>query len=866
LGSFRKTILFSLCGLLATTATLAQRNVKDSLTALLKKELPGKDRVNVLNQLAYQYYDFNDSLASEYASKAFQLATQIGYQRGLKYAYTMIGLGYSSKSEYRKAIYNYRKSEQIHFEGKEDISSEISYNLALMGNCYREMANFDSSLYYYRKAKLSAKDSPHDLASIYKNMASVNLILWKNSEALGLLDTASQFLKNNKLDSKYVQMDIWSYYGQVYKNLANYPLSLKYYEKMCHEANLLEDYYHQITCKLNQAELAFQQSNFTTALNFNFEALDITRKYVFPPQYVKVVIQIGEVYEELSQFDLAAEYFFRALKITEALGLQFETATIYSQLAWIKKDQHDYAVSLQYANKSLAIREKIGDAKGIGNCHNVIGLVYLLKKDFARSLKEHETALKIRQEIGYTLGISASIFNMSLVYEEQGQFQKALEYQLRSSLIEEKIDNKQSIGITYNSLARLLLKMGRLDEALQYVNKADKFSKETGSLLLMRNNANIYVIYYQTVGNYKKAYEYQKLFQSLNDSIYSDVSALKLAEVEAIYNVEKKEKDIELLKQKQEAQMNQLQLQEAELSRKNWILASSTVGIFVLIAAGIVGYRYYKEKSKANRELREQKEEIQAQSEELMEATATISNINKELEMKIESRTSELKQAYKELDTFFYRSSHDFRRPITTFLGLAGVARITVKDPVSLELFEKVSETAGSLDKMLYKLQSISDVGSQQMVFKEVFLRELVNEILDGFAKIIQQKRIAVHTDIQEEATLISYPAMVKIIVENLIENAIHFSAYENPVITIRATVNVNVVILEVEDNGQGILEEYKPRIFEMYFRANENSKGNGLGLYIAKKAIEKLSGHIRVTSTHAQGSVFTVELPNRQE
>lgn len=853
------------CGLLFGMSAGAQRPVKDSLANLLKNKLPDKDRVNVLNQLSYQYYDFNDSLASEYAEKAFLLAKKIKYQRGLKYAYTMIGLGYSSKSEYRKAIENYRQSERIITEDKDNDAADIAYNLTLLGNCYRETAEFDSSLFYYRKAARVVKNSRHDLASIYKNMASVKLILWKNNEALGLLDTASHYLSPNRLDSKYLQMDIWSYYGQVYKNLANYPLSSKYYEKMCRDAYLLEDYYHQITCKLNQAELAFQQGNFTTSLNFNFEALDIARHYVFPPQYVKVLIQIGEVYEELSQFDLAAEYFFKALKITEKLGLRFETAIIYSQLAWIKKDQHDYAVSLQYADKSLAIREKIGDAKGIGNCHNVIGLVYLLKKDYARSLQEHEIALKIRQEIGYTLGIAASVFNMSLVYEEQGQFQKALEYQRRSGQIEEKIDNKQSIGITYNSLARLLLKMGRFDEALQYVNKADEFSKETGSLMLMRNNADIYATYYQKIGNYKKAFEYQKLFQTLNDSIYSDVSALKLAEVEAIYNVEKKEKDIELLKQKQEAQLNQLQLQEAELSRKNWILASSTVGILILLAAGIVGYRYYKEKSKANRELHEQKEEIQAQSEELMEATATISNINKELEMKIESRTSELKQAYKELDTFFYRSSHDFRRPITTFLGLAGVARITVKDPVSLELFEKVSETAGSLDKMLYKLQSISDVGSQQMVFKEVFLTELVNEILDGFTRLIQQKKITVHTEIHEEAPLVSYPAMVKIIVENLIENAIHFSAYENPTVTIRATINVNMATLSVEDNGQGILEEYKPRIFEMYFRANENSKGNGLGLYIAKKAVEKLNGHIRVTSTHAKGSEFTVELPNRR-
>lgn len=855
--------MLSCCWLSALTVA-AQRNVKDSLQSLLKTGISKKVQVDVLNQLAYQYYDFNDSVANYFAQRAFHLAQNINYANGLKYSYTMIGLGYSSKSEYRQAIRYYRLSDHVATEEKMD--AEISYNLALMGNCYREMAIYDSALYFYRQAKTSAMNSRHDLASIYKNMASVYLLLWKNTEAIATLDTASWFLGNNRLDWQYVQMDIWSYYGQAYKNLANYSLSLTYYEKMCHDAYLLDDYYHQITCKLNQAELAFQQSNYATALNFNFEALELTRKYVFPPQYTHVLIQIGEVYEELSQFELAAEYFFKALRMSEQLGLQYETATIYSQLAWIKKDQHDYEVALNYANQSLAIREKIGDRKGVANCHNVIGLVYLLKKDYPRSLQEHEVALKIREQLGYTLGISASIFNISLVYEEQNQIARALEYQRRSAVIEEKINNKQSLAITYNSVARLSLKIGRLSEALDYADKANKLSQETGSLMLMRNNADIYATYYQAIGNYKKAFEYQKLFQSLNDSIYSDVSALKMAEVEAIYNVEKKEKDIELLKQKQEAQSNQLQLQQAELSRKNWILASSSVGILLLIAAGFVGYRYYKEKSKSNRELREQKEEIQAQSEELMEATATISNINKELEMKIESRTSELKQAYKELDTFFYRSSHDFRRPITTFLGLAGVARITVKDPVSLELFEKVSETAGSLDKMLYKLQSISDVGSQQMVYKEVFLKELVNEVLDGFGKLIQQKKISVHVDIQEQSPMVSYPAMVKIIIENLIENAIQFAAYENAVLTIKAAVNANMAILEVEDNGQGILEEYKSRIFEMYFRANENSKGNGLGLYIAKKAVEKLSGHIHFSSVHAQGTLFTVELPNRRE
>ncbi len=72
-----------------------------------------------------------------------------------------------------------------------------------------------------------------------------------------------------------------------------------------------------------------------------------------------------------------------------------------------------------------------------------------------------------------------------------------------------------------------------------------------------------------------------------------------------------------------------------------------------------------------NKAIAEQKEEIQSQSEELTESNQAIYDINQNLEQIIKERTAELVQAYKELDTFFYRASHDFRRPLTTFMGLA---------------------------------------------------------------------------------------------------------------------------------------------------------------------------------------------------
>ena len=164
---------------------------------------------------------------------------------------------------------------------------------------------------------------------------------------------------------------------------------------------------------------------------------------------------------------------------------------------------------------------------------------------------------------------------------------------------------------------------------------------------------------------------------------------------------------------------------------------------------------------------------------------------------------------------------------------------------------------------MLQKLQSISNVGAHQMIFKEVFLSEQINEVTDNFDAILHQKKIKLIKEIKSLIPFVSYPAMIKIIVDNLVENAIYFSSTEDPFILIRASVYPEVAILEIEDNGQGIADEYKSRVFEMYFRGNERSKGNGLGLYIAKKAVEKLSGKIRFKSQHEVGTIFTIEIPN---
>jgi signal transduction histidine kinase len=93
----------------------------------------------------------------------------------------------------------------------------------------------------------------------------------------------------------------------------------------------------------------------------------------------------------------------------------------------------------------------------------------------------------------------------------------------------------------------------------------------------------------------------------------------------------------------------------------------------------------------------------------------------------------------------------------------------------------------------------------------------------------------------------------------NLIGNGIKYAdlSKENSFIQI-ATQSINShIILTVSDNGIGIEEQYQPKIFDMYYRGTDRSKGSGLGLFIVREILIKLGGTIEVSSTKGKGTTF---------
>jgi signal transduction histidine kinase len=105
--------------------------------------------------------------------------------------------------------------------------------------------------------------------------------------------------------------------------------------------------------------------------------------------------------------------------------------------------------------------------------------------------------------------------------------------------------------------------------------------------------------------------------------------------------------------------------------------------------------------------------------------------------------------------------------------------------------------------------------------------------------------------------------AIINTILQNLIENAIKYSRSQSEnVVHIRVYSDDGSAVVIVQDNGQGIPEEHQQNIFNMFFRGTDRTQGSGLGLYILKRAVERLNGTVQLTSTVGQGSTFTVLLP----
>ncbi|MBL7857849.1 MAG: hypothetical protein JNM57_09180 [Cyclobacteriaceae bacterium] len=231
----------------------------------------------------------------------------------------------------------------------------------------------------------------------------------------------------------------------------------------------------------------------------------------------------------------------------------------------------------------------------------------------------------------------------------------------------------------------------------------------------------------------------------------------------------------------------------------------------------------------------------------------------------IEKNNRELRKVNSELDRFVYSASHDLRAPLASILGLVSLARIDRAHDVESYL-QKIEKSVQRLDGFVKDIVDFSRNARIEMTIQKIDFNLLIQEAIDNLKYLNDHNKIKIHLAMQGTQVFYTDPKRLSIILNNLIANAFKYYNPEipNPYIKIGVVCEANKkCIITIADNGIGIGPEHIESIFKMFYRANEQSQGSGLGLYIVHETVEKLRGTIKVQSALGKGSTFTVTLPS---
>lgn len=226
----------------------------------------------------------------------------------------------------------------------------------------------------------------------------------------------------------------------------------------------------------------------------------------------------------------------------------------------------------------------------------------------------------------------------------------------------------------------------------------------------------------------------------------------------------------------------------------------------------------------------------------------------------------QLEDINREQEAFNYSISHDLRAPLVTISNYARIVLTDHGENLDEEgrgMLHRVENAAIRMEETLRNLLEYSTLGREEVVLQSLNLNEVVRDLVIEYRGVIQQTgaEVSVGRDlppVRGARTILSQ------VLANLLTNALKYTkAGVPPQVEIGAGVVDGHVIIHVRDHGIGIEEKYHERIFQIFERLHGYSRypGSGVGLAIARRAVERMHGRIWLESEPGKGSCFFIEL-----
>lgn len=291
-----------------------------------------------------------------------------------------------------------------------------------------------------------------------------------------------------------------------------------------------------------------------------------------------------------------------------------ETASASAYLlGYVHRDLENYNLALKYFQDALASAQALGNLRRVIMALNEIGNVYGFRQDFAAAFSYKERSLALARQHGETELLANGLHDMGEMQLMRGDPEKALPLLREALAIDRRIGLQRGIILSLYTIANIQRRLGRRGEALAALEEARPLAERAGQNRDLANNLLLTSIILEEERDYRRALDFQRRYHGLWEQLFSEDKARQTVEMQTRYEVEKKERENELLRR--EKQIAALAAAKGR-SQRNVLLVAA---LMVLLLAAVLFYNF-RVQARANRWLEEANARIVAQQGKLEEA------------------------------------------------------------------------------------------------------------------------------------------------------------------------------------------------------------------------------------------------------
>jgi signal transduction histidine kinase len=581
----------------------------------------------------------------------------------------------------------------------------------------------------------------------------------------------------------------------------------------------------------------------------------------------KTLNGIGIIYYLKSDNDNSFKYYFKEVEILEKVAkpdrkIEEEKLLVQINILNLYFNNGQYDDIINTGNDVIQLAQTLQDSMRLGIVFNAMGMAYKNAEKYEMAVKSYGDALTIFESRHDDFSKAFVVLNLGYIYQVQKEFDLALK-NFRSALkVFEKENYKDGIFSAKEGIADTYFEMKEYEASkkilLSIVDSCKQYGFDGDLLNIYDHLANIEYL----LKNYKSAYDYRKMHNALNDSVFSEESHKQYAELEIKYKTAQKETEIVGLKADKE--IRDIELRKNRLLK--WLGFSFSL---ILIALLFFVFQLLNQKRKANALLVEKGIQVEQQNKQLLVMNQEVSDINDKLKLS----QSELTSANNAKNRFFSILAHDLKNPFHNILG-GSFLLSSMYEKLSIDERKRYASdlytTSEQVHRLLENLLEWTRTQTNGIQFcpRQVIVSQLVVNVISVLKKNADDKNITISSNVDADLSVDADKEMLETIIRNTMNNSIKFTP-EGGKITVSSHRDDSGIVICVEDNGVGIAKENLEKLFQLdsnyKTKGTKGERGTGLGLVICKEFVDYHKGNIWVESVLGEGTKFFISLPYLQ-